>query len=152
MFNKKDNFGIIQDHKTFEVFNESKRLLDRSQYLKMMEGERISALLPKSWKRSFFNGIVIPAKMRFCNECYGNIICKRCNFQVNENKEFEADLNLSKREASFEFGHMLPYFKELDDFFVLNYLNSCSILIWFTEIIVFIILMNSSLINDWYNE
>ena len=33
----------------------------------------------------------------------------RCNNKVNENKEFEANLNQVKRE---EFGHMLPYFEE----------------------------------------
>ena len=49
--------------------------------------------------------------MRFCNECKEKY-CDRCNIQYNENKEFEANLNLLKREAPNEFGHMLPYFKE----------------------------------------
>ena len=44
-------------------------------------------------------------------------MCKKCNNQINQNKEFEANLNLSKRQASNEFGYMLPYFKE-DDLFV----------------------------------
>ena len=26
-------------------------------------------MLSKSWEKSFDNGIVIPARMRFCNEC-----------------------------------------------------------------------------------
>ena len=39
--------GIIQEHKTFKGFNDSKRSLDRSQYFKMIEGKKISALLPK---------------------------------------------------------------------------------------------------------
>ena len=64
-----DDYGIIQEHKTFKGFNDSKRLLDRSQYFKMIEGEKVSALLPKSWKKSFDSGIIIPTKMRFCNEC-----------------------------------------------------------------------------------
>ena len=34
-----DNYGNIQEHKTFEGFNDSKRLLDRSQYFKMIEGK-----------------------------------------------------------------------------------------------------------------
>ena len=42
------DYGIIQEHKTFKVFNDSKRLLDRSQYFKMIEGKKASALLPKS--------------------------------------------------------------------------------------------------------
>ena len=35
----------------------------------MVEGKIISALLPKSWKKSFDSGIIIPTKMRVCNEC-----------------------------------------------------------------------------------
>ena len=45
-----DKFGIVQEHKTFKGFNDSKRSLDRSQYFKMIEGKKVSALLPKSWK------------------------------------------------------------------------------------------------------
>ena len=97
---------------TFEGFNDSKRLLDRSQYFDMLEGKKISAMLPKSWIKSFNNGIVIPAKMRGCDDCRGKILCVTCNNQINEIKEFEANLNLSKRKAPNEFGHMLPYFIE----------------------------------------
>ena len=35
-----DDYGIIQEHKTFKEFNDSKRLLDRSQYFKMIEGKK----------------------------------------------------------------------------------------------------------------
>ena len=58
----KDGYGIIQERKTFKGFNRSKRLLDRFQYFKMIEGEKISALLPKSCKKSFDSGIIIPTK------------------------------------------------------------------------------------------
>ena len=64
-----DKFGIVQEHKTVKGFNDSKRLLDRSQYFKLIEGKNVSALLPQSWKKSFDSGIIIPTKMRFCNEC-----------------------------------------------------------------------------------
>ena len=47
--------------------------------------------------------------MRFCNECNGKKLCTKCNQQINENKEFETNINLLKREAPFEFRHMLPY-------------------------------------------
>ena len=47
---------------TFQGFNDSKRLLDRSQYFKMEEGKRKSPMLPKSWKKSFDNGIIKPKK------------------------------------------------------------------------------------------
>ena len=69
-------------------------------------------MLPRSWKKSFKDGIVIPVKIRRCNKCIGEILCDECNNQVNENKEFEANLNLLKRDAPDEFGYMHPYFKE----------------------------------------
>ena len=62
--------GIIEGHKTFEGLNVSKRLLHLSQYFQMIECKKISAMFPKSWKKSSKSGVVIPAKMRFCNE-YG---------------------------------------------------------------------------------
>ena len=48
--------------------------------------------------------------MRFCNECKDEILCTTCNNQINENKEFEAHLNESKRHPLNEFGHLLPYY------------------------------------------
>ena len=69
-------------------------------------------MLPRSWKKSFIDGVVIPVKMRQCNKCNGEIICITCNNQVNENKEFEAKLNLLKRDVPNEIGHMFPYYKE----------------------------------------
>ena len=53
----------------------------------MLEGEKISAMLPKSWKKSFNNGVVIPLKMRFCKECNTEKHCNRCDNQGNENKD-----------------------------------------------------------------
>ena len=38
-------------------------------------------------------------------------MCNKCNNQINENKEFEAILNLLKREKPNGCGHMLPYYK-----------------------------------------
>ena len=64
-----DVYGIIKEHKTFKGFNDSKRLLQRSQYFNMKEGKKVSAMLPKSWKKSFNSGVIITSKMRFCNEC-----------------------------------------------------------------------------------
>ena len=96
---------------TFKGFNDSKRLLDRSQKFDMLKGKKISALLPRPWKKSFNNGVVIPVKMRRCNNCNGEILCNECNNQIIENKEFEADLNELKRHSANEFGNMLPYYK-----------------------------------------
>ena len=65
-------------------------------------------MLPRSWKKSFDSGIIIPAKMRFCNERNGKKTCDKCNNQINENKELEANLNELNRHAPNDFGHMLP--------------------------------------------
>ena len=67
-------------------------------------------MLPRSWEKSFDSGIVIPKKMRFCNECNDKKLCDKCNYQINENKEFEANLNELIRHPRNEFGHMLPYY------------------------------------------
>ena len=48
--------------------------------------------------------------MRFCNECNDKIICYRCNNKINENKEFEANLNELKRYKPKDCGYMLPYY------------------------------------------
>ena len=53
----------------------------------------------------------MPAKLRFSNECYDKIFCDRCNNQVYESKEFEANLHLKKRQTPNVFGHTLPYLK-----------------------------------------
>ena len=53
-------------------------------------------MLPKSWKNSFNSGVVIPTKMRFCNECSKEKCCDRFKIQINEIKNFEANLNLLK--------------------------------------------------------
>ena len=39
-----DEYGIIQQHRIFKGFNNSKRLLDRSQYFNMLEGKKISVM------------------------------------------------------------------------------------------------------------
>ena len=48
--------------------------------------------------------------MRQCNECKDGTLCTTCNNLINENKEFEANLNLLKRKNPNEFGYMLPYY------------------------------------------
>ena len=105
-----DEFGYIQEQKTFKGFNDSKRLLDCYQIFKMIEGEKISAMLPRSWKKSFDSEKIIPTKKRLCNECNDNKMCIKCNNQINENKEFNANLNELKRHPPNENGHMLPYY------------------------------------------
>ena len=76
----------------------------------MIEGKKICALLPKIWKKSFDNGIIIPTKMRFCNVCNDKKMCDKCNNQINEKKEFEANLNELKGHPPNASGYMLPYY------------------------------------------
>ena len=78
----------------------------------MLEGEKISAMLPRSWKKSFNNGIILPVKMRHCDDCKDGILRKTCNNEVNKYKHFGGKLNLLKRKAPNQFGYMLPCFKE----------------------------------------
>ena len=106
-----NEYGVIRENRTFKGFNNSQRLLDRSQYFKMIEGKTVPELLPKSWEKSFDSGINIPTKMRFCNECKDYKMCKKCNYQINESKHFEANLNELKRHPPNEFGYMLPHYK-----------------------------------------
>ena len=47
--------------------------------------------------------------MRGCDKCRGKILCVTCINQINENKEFEANLKLLKREAPKDIGYMFPY-------------------------------------------
>ena len=79
-------------------------------------------MLPRSWKNSFNNGIIIPTILRFCNKYIDKRVCNRCNFHVIENKKFEANLNKLKRRAPKQFDHMLPCFKEKDDLIVIVHL------------------------------
>ena len=83
----------MEEHKTFKEFNDSKRPLGRSQYSNMLEGREISALVPKSYKKLFISGVILPKKKRFCKECNGKMFCNRCNIQLNENKEHKAGNN-----------------------------------------------------------
>ena len=71
----------------------------------------ISIMLPKSWKKSFTIGVVIPVKMRHCNNCNGEILYDECKIQLNKNKEFEANSCLLKRQPPNQFSHMLSYYK-----------------------------------------
>ena len=68
-------------------------------------------MLPKIWKKLLISGVVIPAKIRFCNECNDKIVCDRCNNQGNKNEEFEANRIVLKRQAPNHVGDMLPYYK-----------------------------------------
>ena len=46
--------------------------------------------------------------MRFWNKYNGDLLYETCEKQFKKNKDFEASLNLPKRQALHEFGYMLP--------------------------------------------
>ena len=60
---------------TFKGFIDIKRLLDPSQYFDMLKVKKRTALLPRSLKKLFNNGVIIPTKMRQCNACKDGILC-----------------------------------------------------------------------------
>ena len=53
-------------------------------------------------------GVVIPHKLKNCNNCDKDILCDDCDNLVNQNKEFYTKLNELKRQAHNEFCRMLP--------------------------------------------
>ena len=47
-----DKIGVVKEHKTFKSFNDSKTLLDRSQYFKMIEGVKYLHCRRKTEKKN----------------------------------------------------------------------------------------------------
>ena len=103
-----NKYGVIGEHKTFKGFTNVSDNLDRKEYFKMADGDKLVAKVPLSWKKSFSQGVVIPHKMRNCSNCTTDILCDDCDKLVNQRKEFSANLNELKREKPNDFGHMLP--------------------------------------------
>ena len=52
--------------------------------------------------------VVIPLKIRNCNNCTEDILCIVYDELVSQSKEFSANLNELKRQAPNEFGPMPP--------------------------------------------
>ena len=103
-----NKYGVIDEHKTFKGFTNVTNNLDRKEYFRMANGDKLVAKVPLSWKKSFSMGIVIRHKMRNCTNCTKDILCDDCDKLLNQNKEFSANLNELKREKPNEFGHILP--------------------------------------------
>ena len=70
----------------------------------MFSGDKLSAKVPLSWKKSFSQGVAIRHKMRNCNKCTKDILCDDCDKLVNQKNE------LKKQPPDDEFSHMLPKF------------------------------------------
>ena len=107
-----NKYGVIDEHKTFKGFTNVSDNLDRKEYFKMFNGNKLIAKVLLGWIKSFSYGVVIPHKMRNCNKCTKDIFFDDCDKLVNQKKEFSANLNEIKREAPNDFGHMLPSKKQ----------------------------------------
>ena len=103
-----NKYGVTDEHKTFKGFANVSHNLDRKEYFKMFEGDKLGAKVPLSWKKPFSQGVVIPHKMRNFIKCSKDVLCDDCDKSVNQNKKFSANLNEIKREKPNKLGHMLP--------------------------------------------
>ena len=65
----------------------------------MIEGEKTSAILSKSWKHVFKSGVAISVKRRFCNKCNDKTLCDECNNRVNKEKK-GSQYKPSKKKSS----------------------------------------------------
>ena len=101
-------FGVIDEHKTFKGFKDVKDVLDRKEYFKMADGDKLVAKVSLSWKKSFSQGVVITHKMRNCNNCTKGVLCDDCDKLVYQKKKFFANLKELKRKKPNDLGHMLP--------------------------------------------
>ena len=106
-----NKYGVIDEHKTFKGFSNVSDNLNRKEYFKMADGDKLVAKVPLSWKKSFSQGVVIPHKMRNCHYCKKDNLCDICDELVNQKKELSANLNELKREKPNDCGHMLPKYK-----------------------------------------
>ena len=100
-----NKYGVIDEHKTFKRFTNVSDNLNRKEFFKMVDGDKLVAKVPLSWKKSFSQGVVIPHKMRNCSNCTNEILCDDCDKLVNQKKEFSANLNELKREKPNDLGH-----------------------------------------------
>ena len=103
-----NKYGVIDEHKTFKGFTNVSDNLNRIENFKMLDGDKLTAKLPLSWKKSFSVGVVIPHKKRNCVNCKNDFLCDDCDNLVNQKKEFSANLNELKRDPPNRYGHMLP--------------------------------------------
>ena len=103
-----NKYGVIDEYKTFKGFTNVSDNLDRKEYFNMAGGGNLIAIITLSWKKSFSQGVVIPHKMRNCNNCTKDLLCDDCDKLVNQNKEVSANLNELKREKPNDFVYMLP--------------------------------------------
>ena len=83
-----NEFGVIDEHKTFKGSNNGSDNLDRKEYFKKFGGDKIIAKVLLSWKKSLSMCVVIPHKMRNFNKCAKDLLCDGCDNIVNQKKRF----------------------------------------------------------------
>ena len=59
-------------------------------------------------EKSFKRGVILPHKIRNCNECTENILSDEYDKLISQNKNYSANPNELKRQTPNEFAHMLP--------------------------------------------
>ena len=55
-------YGVIDEHKTFKGFTNVSENLDRKEFLKMFDGDKLKAKVSLSWKNGFSYGVITPHK------------------------------------------------------------------------------------------
>ena len=58
--------------------------------------------------------------MKCCKKCNNDITCDSCDILVSGNKQFNANLTFLKQKRSKQLGHMLPYYQEEHDLFIIR--------------------------------
>ena len=94
-----NDYGVIDENKTFKGFTNVSDNLDRIEYFKMADGDKMIAKVPLSWKKSFSMGVVIPHKMRNCTVCKKDILCDDCDTLVNQKKILNKSKRIKKRKT-----------------------------------------------------
>ena len=75
---------------------------------KMLNGDKLTATVPLSWKHSFDNGVKIPHKQRTCSECKNDLLFDKCEKLVNHTKDFSRNLNELKLKSANKCRRRLP--------------------------------------------
>ena len=78
-----NKYGVISEKKCFKGFTNVSDKLDRKEYFNMYNGDKLVAKVPLSWKKPFSQGVIIPHKMRNCDDCKIDSLCDECDELVN---------------------------------------------------------------------
>ena len=88
---KNNNIGIIDEHECFNCFTNVSDILKRKEFFKIINGDKLIAKAPLSWKKSFVTGVVSPHEKSNCGDCKKGILCGNCDKLLNQRKEFSAN-------------------------------------------------------------